>query len=63
MRIFSLMFKSNTRYRHFASVDANGVCIAFKTCHEKPANGHWVEVEHLNLCWLGNALPSHARIV
>lgn len=55
MRLLSLLFKRTTRYRHFALLDSHGVCIAFKSCHAKPANEHWIEVENINLSWLGKA--------
>lgn len=63
MRIFSGWYKRTTRYRHFALLDTLGVCRAFKSCAEKPAGKHWVEVEHVYLAWLGKPLPDRARIV
>jgi hypothetical protein len=63
MRIFPLWFKRATRYRHFALLDTQGMCRAFKSCAERPAGEHWVEVEHINLTWLGSTLPKRARIV
>ncbi|WLH54094.1 hypothetical protein PSH62_10940 [Pseudomonas tolaasii] len=61
MRLFSLIFNKRGRDRHFACVDAQGICIAFKSCRAVPANGDWVEVEGINLCWLGKPLPVGAR--
>lgn len=57
MRFFSWLFHTPERYRHFALVDAQGTCLAFKSCRAMPANGHWVEVEGVTLSWLGKPLP------
>lgn len=63
MRIFPWGFTRTARYRHFALLDTQGVCTAFKSCREQPAGERWVEVEHVNLAWLGSTLPNRARIV
>lgn len=60
MRFLSSMFKKTQRYRHFARLDNQGICIAFKSCRAAPANGDWVEVERVNLCLLGKPLPGNA---
>ncbi|PMV22804.1 hypothetical protein C1X21_12175 [Pseudomonas sp. FW305-3-2-15-A-LB2] len=62
MRIFSMMFRTTRRYRCFVLLDAEGTCVAFKSCAALPGNGHWIEVECINLSWLGNPFPSRARI-
>lgn len=62
MRIFSMMFRTTRCYRCFVLLDAKGTCVAFKNCLAQPENGHWIEVESVNLSWLGNPFPSHARI-
>ena len=62
MCIFSMMFKKNQRYRCFVLLNAEHVCIAFKSCVATPQNGHWIEVERINLSWLGHPAPSRARI-
>ncbi|OPA89804.1 hypothetical protein BFW87_22320 [Pseudomonas fluorescens] len=63
MRLLSLILKKTSRCRHFALLDAQGLCIAFKSCHATPQNGHWLEVERVNLCWLGKPLPGSVRAV
>lgn len=63
MRMFFWLFKRPPRYRHFALLDARQVCIAFKSCRAKPVGEHWVEVERVNLSWLGTTLPGCARTV
>ena len=63
MRMFFSVFKRPPRYRHFALLDAKQVCIAFKSCGAKPVGEQWVEVERVNLSWLGTTLPGCARTV
>lgn len=63
MRVFSWVFKRSSRYRHFALLDARHVCIGFKSCRAKPTGEYWVEVEQVNLSWLGTTLPGCARTV
>ncbi|WLH86971.1 hypothetical protein PSH96_11155 [Pseudomonas sp. FP2338] len=63
MRMFFWLLKRPPRYRHFVLLDARQVCIAFKSCRTKPAGKHWVEVERVNLSWLGTMLPSCARTI
>lgn len=48
------------RYRHFALLDAQGRCIAFKSCEGIPENGEWAQVNEVNLAWLNRALPARA---
>lgn len=57
MCIFSTLFRTTQRYRCFVLLDAECICIAFKSCVTAPQNGHWIEVERINLSWLGNPLP------
>ena len=61
MRSFSWVFRKTTDYRHFALLDAEHVCIAFRSCRTKPVGEHWVEVERVNLSWLGRPLPGCPR--
>lgn len=63
MRMFFSVFKRPPRYRHFALLDVKQVCIAFKSCRTKPVGEHWIEVERVNLSWLGTTLPGCARTV
>lgn len=63
MRMFFWVFKRPPRYRHFALLDGGNLCIAFKSCRAKPVGEHWVEVERVNLSWLGTTLPGCARTV
>ncbi|GAA0264595.1 MULTISPECIES: hypothetical protein [Pseudomonas] len=60
MCFFVLGFKGVERYRHFALLDTQGRCIAFKSCEGTPQNGKWVQVKHINLAWLNRVLPAQA---
>ncbi|MGE7813209.1 hypothetical protein ACQKMW_07290 [Pseudomonas sivasensis] len=51
------IFRVN-RYRHFALLDTQGRCIAFKSCEGIPENGKWVQVNEVNLAWLNGALSA-----
>ncbi|AJZ96539.1 hypothetical protein C7A11_18845 [Pseudomonas simiae] len=62
MHIFSRLFRPIQRYRCFVLLDAECMCIAFKSCIAAPQSGHWIEVDRINLSWLGKSLPSRARI-
>ncbi|WP_017905701.1 hypothetical protein [Pseudomonas asplenii] len=46
--------------RHFALLDRNGLCLAFKSCRNRPQNGNWVEVKEVCLAWLHHPLPASA---
>ncbi|KPA95070.1 hypothetical protein [Pseudomonas asplenii] len=46
--------------RHFALLDQNGICLAFKSCRTRPQNGNWVDVEEVCLAWLHRPLPASA---
>lgn len=62
MRTISRLFRPTQRYRNFVLLDAECTCIAFKSCIAMPQNGHWIEVDYINLSWLGHPLPSRARL-
>lgn len=49
--------------RHFARLDAQGLCQAFKCCEQPPAGTGWVEVGESDLRWLNRPLPASARAV
>ncbi|MDR0277023.1 MAG: hypothetical protein LBJ37_03990 [Paucimonas sp.] len=49
--------------RHFARLDAQGLCQAFKCCEQAPAGAGWVEVSESDLRWLNRPLPASARAV
>lgn len=49
--------------RHFARLDAQGLCQAFKCCEQPPAGSGWVEVSESGLHWLNRPLPASARVV
>ncbi len=47
---------------HFALLDLQGRCIAFKSCEGIPRNGEWVQVNEVNLAWLNRTLPARAVV-
>lgn len=55
-------FNSRRTYRHYASVDASGICRAFKQCRQQPEGHQWVEITEQRLSWLGQPLPATARV-
>jgi hypothetical protein len=57
------LFNSRRNDRHFARVDASGICHAFKQCRQPPQGQDWVEITEQKLCWLGNPLPNSARVI
>ena len=57
----SLLFKRPQR--HFARLDAQGLCQALKCCEQLPAGAGWVEVSESGLHWLNRPLPASARVV
>ncbi|TDF84605.1 hypothetical protein [Pseudomonas sp. H9] len=48
--------------RHFARLDTQGHCLAFKQCANKPEAGNWVEINEIRLAWLNRPLPANARV-
>jgi hypothetical protein len=60
--LWSLLFKRQPQ-RHFARLDAQGLCQAFKCCEQLPAGFGWVEVSESRLQWLNRPLPGNARVV
>ncbi|UFH48651.1 hypothetical protein [Pseudomonas sp. KNUC1026] len=48
--------------RHYALIDAHGLCAAFRTCGHAPAGSGWVEVTETRLHSLGRPLPASARV-
>ncbi|CRM93942.1 hypothetical protein [Pseudomonas sp. 22 E 5] len=55
------LFKRVKKYRHFALLDTHGRCIAFMSCQGIPARGEWVEVNAVNVAWLGQTLPGRGH--
>lgn len=51
------------QHRHYARVDQDGICRAFKHCIKPPAGHDWVEINESRLCWLNQPLPATARVV
>ncbi|MEE1922443.1 hypothetical protein V0R50_06770 [Pseudomonas sp. 148P] len=49
--------------RHFARLDAQGLCQALKCCEQPPVGAGWVEVGESDLRWLNRPLPASARVV
>jgi hypothetical protein len=60
MRLSIFTVNSVQQYRHFALLDTQGRCIAFKSCKGIPQNGEWVQVNEVNLACLNRALPARA---
>jgi hypothetical protein len=48
--------------RHFALIDAQGICRALRQMQERPGQAGWVEVHEPGLSWLGAPLPAEARV-
>ena len=59
--LWSLLFKRQPR-RHFARLNADGLCQAIKCCEQLPAGAGWVEVRESGLHWLNRPLPANARV-
>lgn len=59
------LFNFNLRkpLRHFALLDAQGICRALRQCEQPPQSGRWVEVSESRMTWLGSALPASARLL
>lgn len=61
MSLWSL-FSPRARMRRYALLDAKGNCHALRECRQPPAEAGWVEVHELRTQWLGQPLPSSARV-
>ena len=59
--LWTLLFKRPPQ-RSFARLDNDGRCLAFKQCSQPPLGCGWVQVKEVRLCWLGQALPTSARV-
>jgi hypothetical protein len=62
MRLLKSLFMPHARHRHFALLDANGHCLAFKECCLPPVGEGWVEVAEVRLSWMHRPLPASARV-
>ncbi|WP_212631393.1 hypothetical protein [Pseudomonas sp. KB-10] len=56
------LFNRSRPMRHFALIDAQGICQALRQMQEQPGQAGWVEVREPSLSWLGAPLPAAARI-
>jgi hypothetical protein len=56
------LFSRSRPLRHFALLDAQGICRALRQMQEQPGQAGWVEVSEPSLSWLGAPLPAGARI-
>ncbi len=56
------LFSRPRPMRHFALIDAQGLCRALRQVQEPPSQAGWVEVREPNASWLGNPLPAGARL-
>jgi hypothetical protein len=61
MRLSIFIVNRATKYRHFALLNSQGCCIAFKSCERMPTQGEWVEITAINLAWFNQTLPGHGR--
>ncbi|WAJ38504.1 hypothetical protein OU800_04505 [Pseudomonas sp. GOM7] len=57
------LFNPRKPLRHFALLDAQGICRALRQCEQPPEGGRWVEVSESRMSWLGSALPASARLM
>ena len=62
MGFFRSLFSARSALRHYARIDQQGICRAFKHCSQAPAGAEWVEVTEQRISWLGQPLPASARI-
>lgn len=60
--LWSLLFKRQPQ-RHFARLDSQGLCRAFKCCTQQPTGTGWVEVSESRLQWLNAPLPASAQVI
>ncbi|MFO2465030.1 hypothetical protein OOJ96_14555 [Pseudomonas sp. 15FMM2] len=56
------LFTPKPVHRHFALLDQQGRCQAFKQCSLPPVGEGWVEVEEIRLSWMHHPLPARARL-
>nr|WP_322939569.1 hypothetical protein [Pseudomonas sp. s4] len=56
------LFSRSRPMRHFALIDAQGLCRALRQMQKQPSQAGWVEVREPNASWLGAPLPSGALI-
>ncbi|MBC9251907.1 hypothetical protein A9179_16675 [Pseudomonas alcaligenes] len=56
IRLFKL-FAPTPRMRCYALLDSFGICRALRQCSNLPSQAGWVEVESLQLAWIGQPLP------
>lgn len=57
------LFSLRRQHRHYARVDHDGICRAFKHCTQPPVGPEWVEITEARLCWLNQPLPATARVI
>ncbi|MBM7060163.1 hypothetical protein JQX08_05530 [Pseudomonas sp. UL073] len=61
MSMLALLFQRQP-LRHFALLDAQGVCRALRQAHRAPSEAGWVEVRACRPSWLQQPLPADARL-
>jgi hypothetical protein len=59
--LWTLLFQ-RPRHNTYARLDSDGNCLAFKQCRQPPSGSNWVQVEEIQLTWLGRPLPANARV-
>lgn len=61
MSLWSLL-APRAKPRHFALLDATGICRGLHQAIQPPARGHWVEVQEPSPSWIGQPLPARAHL-
>jgi hypothetical protein len=56
------LFSPQSRHRHYARVNQQGICVCFRHCSAQPDGSGWIEIYEPKLSWLHQPLPAHARI-
>ncbi|MFK3969849.1 hypothetical protein ACI2KS_03870 [Pseudomonas sp. NPDC087358] len=56
------LFSQQSRHRHYARLDSQGVCLSFRHCASAPEGHDWVEIHEAKLSWLHQPLPATARV-
>ncbi|MNH32562.1 hypothetical protein D3C81_1724110 [compost metagenome] len=59
--LWTLLFQ-RPRLTAYAHLDADGKCLALKHCSQPPSASGWVQVNEIQLAWLGRPLPANARV-
>ncbi|UVE16972.1 hypothetical protein NVV93_15435 [Pseudomonas sp. LS44] len=61
MNLLSLLSFWPSPWRHYALLDAQGICRALRHARMAPQGAGWVEVNESRLSWLHQPLPASAH--